>query len=327
MSTIETHNEVIMNTPERMGYACINMQLSQPKNFGPDSKAQKVFTNRTMIRRTFDQKGVDYASSLALQNCIDLHQILKWNHKNGFDFFRISSNLFPWASEYEFEDLKDYESIVEWLDKCGQYALATNQRLTTHPGPFNKLASPHERVVKNTIKDLEIHGWMMDRLGMPRTSWAKINIHVGAAYNDKPMATSNFCKNFDKLNDSVKSRLTVENDDKKSLYTTHELYDTIYKRIGTPLVFDYHHHECHSDGASESEALKLAASTWRDITPVVHYSESRAKEYSDDSIKIQAHSDYIYKPINTYGVKVHCMVEAKHKELAVSKWRGKHQII
>ena len=91
MSTTETHNEVTMNTPERMGYACINMQLSQPKNFGPNPKAQKVFTNRTMIRRTFNQKGVDYASSLALQNCIDLYQILKWNHENGFDFFRISS--------------------------------------------------------------------------------------------------------------------------------------------------------------------------------------------------------------------------------------------
>lgn len=316
-----------MKTPERMGYACINMQLSQPKQFGSDPKAPRVFTNRTMIRRTFDNKGVDYASSLALENCIDLYQILQWNHQNGFNFFRVSSNLFPWASEYEFEDLKDYEQIIYWLDKCGQLARDTDQRLTTHPGPFNKLASPRANVVKNTIKDLEIHGWIMDKLGMPRSHWAKINIHVGAAYNDKPMATDNFCKNFEKLSDAVKTRLTVENDDKSSLYDTQELYDMIYKRIGTPIVFDYHHHECHPGKLHRAEALQLAVSTWRDVVPVVHYSESRAKEQFNESIKPQAHSDYIRKPINTYGMQVHCMVEAKHKELAVSEWRKKFQIL
>ena len=30
-----------------------------------------------------------------------------------------------------------------------------------------------------------------------------------------------------------------ENDDKPSLYSTQELYDGVYKRIGIPIVFDY----------------------------------------------------------------------------------------
>lgn len=313
-----------MNTPERLGYACINMGLSYPKKWGNNPKAEPVTTNRSMIKRTFQARGIDYASELCLKNVKDLHTIIAWNRENGFNFFRVSSNLFPWATEYKFEDLKDYDEICEWLGKAGALALRSDQRLTTHPGPFNKLTSPKEEIIQNTIKDLEIHGWLMDQLGMPLSPWSKINIHVGASYGDKDMACANFCKNFRRLSESVQARLTVENDDKPSLYTTVELYERIYKHIDTPIVFDYHHHKCHSDGMTEQDALSIACSTWDGITPVVHYSESRRREQLDESIKPQAHSDYVYDPILTYGHRVHCMVEAKHKELAVLRWRERY---
>ena len=72
---------------------------------------------------------------------------------------------------------------------------------------------------------------------------------------------------------------------------------------------------------SEKEALEMAISTWpKGITPVVHYSESRSKERLDESIRPQAHSDYVYDYIDTYGNDVDIMIEAKHKELAVLKY-------
>ena len=51
-----------------------------------------------------------------------------------------------------------------------------------------------------------------------------------------------FCKNFERLPESVQSRLTVENDDKASMYSVKDLYEGIHKRIGIPIVFDYHHY-------------------------------------------------------------------------------------
>jgi UV DNA damage endonuclease len=45
----------------------------------------------------------------------------------------------------------------------------------------------------------------------------------------------------------------------------------------------------------------------------------------DESIKPQAHSDYVYDYINTYGNDVDIMIEAKHKELAVDKYKKLHQ--
>jgi UV DNA damage endonuclease len=65
----------------------------------------------------------------------------------------------------------------------------------------------------------------------------------------------------------------------------------------------------------------LAASTWGDIRPVVHYSESRADEHNDASIKPQAHSDSYVNPINLYGLDLDIMLEAKHKEIALFKMR------
>ena len=162
-----------MTNNYNLGYACINTELS--------SRKVKVSTNRTMRRKTFDEKGLDYVSEIVLQNVTDLLTILKWNADNGIHFFRMSSEIFPWASEYELEDLKDFDKIEEALFKAGLFAEEHDIRLTTHPGPFNKLCSPNEQVVQNTIRDLEIHGKMMDLLCQPHSPWAKINIHVGGA--------------------------------------------------------------------------------------------------------------------------------------------------
>jgi UV DNA damage endonuclease len=117
----------------------------------------------------------------------------------------------------------------------------------------------------------------------------------------------------------------VENDDKASMYSVKELYDGIYKRIGIPIVFDYHHHRFCDGGLSEKEALELAISTWpEDIVPVVHYSESRSIEQADEKIRPQAHSDYVYDKIDTYGNTIDIMIEAKRKELAVQRYKELH---
>jgi UV DNA damage endonuclease len=299
---------------QTMGYACINTYLSESK--------PRVTTNRTMIKRTFKEKGLPYSSELALQNCQDLVKIIQWNHDNGFKFFRMSSDLLPWASEYKIRNLPDYNAIKSTLQEAGRLASLYNIRITSHPGPFNVLTSPRPHVVTNCIKDLSIHGEVFDMMGLSHTPYNKINIHIGGAYGDKPSAMKRFCENFHRLPDSVKSRLTVENDDKANMYSVVDLYENVYKVIGVPIVFDYHHHQFQTGGLSEQDALELAMSTWpTDIVPVVHYSESRSREYEDPKIRPQAHSDYIIDYIETYGNTIDIMVEAKAKELAVIRYK------
>ena len=219
------------------GYACINMSLSGLP------KSKRVTTNRSMIKRTFKQKGITYASELGLLNSHDLYRILEWNLANGFMFYRLSSNIFPWSSEYRLEDLPDYQEIRAILKKCGDFKL---------------------------------------------------------------------------LDPNTQKRVTVENDDKASMWSTRHLFDYIHSQIGIPIVFDYHHYKFCTGGQTEQEALELAMSTWpRDVIPVVHYSQSRAEEHNDPKIRPQAHSDSYWSAPNLYGHTLHVMCECKHKELGV----------
>ena len=291
-----------------LGYACINTILS----------ANNIMTNRTMRRKTFEAKGLDYVSDLALLNVKDLKTIVQWNNEMGIKLFRLSSQIFPWQDEYEFSSLKDYKEIVELMLEIGDIATKAGQRLTMHPGPYNCLASPNQKVVDKTVRELDCHSEQMNMLGFKPSPYNKINIHVGGAYGDKNATLARFNANFNLLRDDTKKRLVIENDDSPNEYSVKDLFDGIYQSIGIPITFDYFHHKFNTSGLTEEQALKMASITWPDgITQCCHYSESRRKEFLDESIRPQAHSDIIYEKIQTYGLEPDIVVEAKLKEQAI----------
>lgn len=311
----------------RLGYACINMTLG-----GPDVKPKRnrVTTNRSLILATARDRGLPYIASLAYQNVLDLEQIVHWNHQQGITLYRLSSDIFPFMSHPEFnytiQDLDDLLpdgfSIVDVMQRIGAFVLANGHRLSTHPGPYNVLASPKPEVVDKAILDLNAHAHIFDTLGLPADNNTKINIHVGGAYGDKVSAMQRFTANFGRLGSTTQARLTVENDDRASMYSVQDLYDGIYSVIGIPIVFDYHHHQFCTGGLSEQQALELAMSTWpADIIPTVHYSESR-EVHDNSGDPTPAHSYLIHALPDTYGHHIDIMVEAKGKELAILPFMG-----
>lgn len=295
----------------QLGYACINMELRE----------KGIFNSRTMRKKTFLEKGLPYASSLILQNVKDMLPIFNWNYKNNIKVFRISSELTPWASEYMLEDLPDYEEIKRYLKMAGDYAKVTGLRLSFHPGQFNCLASEKEHVVENCIKDLEIHAKLFDLMDMPRNHNAKINIHLGSTCgNNLMLAADNFNRNFDRLSEGVKTRLTVENDDKASMFSSKFLYENVFKISGTPIVFDSHHFSLGPQDSNYDEAFHMAYESWGNIVPTCHHSNGK-KEFEDPSTRsAAAHSNYYYKPFNNCGKRVDVMLEAKMKEKALKKY-------
>ena len=126
----------------KLGYACINMTLQA---------AGGITTNRGMRQKTFNERGLPYVSELALQNVKDLETIVKWNEEMGIKLFRMSSELFPWMTYYDFEDLPDYDKIKNTLKGIGTLAEKYGQRLTFHPSHFNALGSPNPKVLESTI--------------------------------------------------------------------------------------------------------------------------------------------------------------------------------
>ena len=196
-----------------------------------------------------------------------------------------------------------------------------------HPGPFNCLASPNEDVVLKTIAELDAHSVQMDLMGLPQSPQAKINIHIGGAYGEHDKALDRFCRNFERLLPSTRARLTVENDDRASLFSTKMLYDGLSSRIGIPIVFDSHHHELGPQDVSYKEAFYMARETWqkRGVNNNVTIQTLRKSMRTDSSVRANAHSDWYYTPFENFGEEVDVVLECKRKERALLKYREDFQ--
>lgn len=297
-----------MNKEENydLGYACINMTLSE----------QGISTNSRMIKKTFLEQGVALVNEKAKSNLSSLLKILKWNVQNGIRVYRMSSDLIPWMSEYNFDSLDS--EVFALCSKVGDYATSNNIRLSFHPGQFDVLCSKNETVVKNTVIDLNQHARILDLMNLEQSRKYPINIHIGAAYDSKIDCLNAFCKNFEQLSDSAKARLVIENDDKESMYSVNDLL-FVYEKIGTSITFDFHHHRVANSNIDEQTAYNEAIKTWGNNKPLFHYSSSKQLEI-ELSLK-RAHADYIYEKVPDYVSGVDIEIEAKMKEMALLRYR------
>jgi UV DNA damage endonuclease len=301
----------------RFGYCCINLSLNE----------QGVSTNRGMVKKTFLERGLSYVSELSLNNVRDLKKIIEWNSQNGIFMYRMSSDVFPWCSEYEFDDLPDIAEIKSILAEAGDLAKSANQRLTFHPSPYCVLASDRPDVVEKAKKELRQHAEIMDMMGLDQSYFYPINIHVNTSKPSKEEAAERFCREYELLPENVKKRLVVEVDDKKSQFTSVDLYDLVHSKVGIPITFDYLHNICNPPlNKSEAESLSLCLSTWGDTPPIVHYSDSR-KIHEDSSAKEVAHSDWIWETVETHGMDFDIEFEVKMKDLALMKYLEKNNLI
>lgn len=299
-----------------IGYCCINETL----------KKQGITVNRGMQKAKFEKEGLKLCGELAYQNLKDMLKILEWNVKHNILLYRMSSDMFPWMSAYELNELPNFDEIRRVLLQIANYAKYNNIRLTFHPGPFNILASDNEETVKKTIKELNQHSEIMDMLYLYKYPYNCINIHIGTTKGGKFESMDRFISNYHLLNNNTQSRLTVENDDSTNGYSVEDLL-YLHIKIGIPIVFDQHHYEVGAKGTqSMKDALKFALETWKGERPLTHISSSK-KEYEDNSVRSSAHADYIYNPIfNPNNLIFDTDIEAKMKELAVLKYKKDFEI-
>ncbi|MEK9767298.1 MAG: UV DNA damage repair endonuclease UvsE [Betaproteobacteria bacterium] len=291
------------------GYCCINTTLAK----------HGIRSNRSMIKRTFEQRGIYYASELALQNVVDLRSIIKWNIDNNIRLFRMGSELFPWNSEYNLKDLPDFHKISKHMHDIGQLIKISGIRVSFHPDHFVKLASKKQHVIDNGLHDLNHHAEIFDLMGLDQSHQYPINIHIGSAGGNKALSIKTFLNSFDRLTESAKRRLVVENDDKAGLYNVGELCESI--GLDIPITFDYFHHSLNDGGISEEDAFHMCVDTWpTNITPLFHFSSSK-RDNENSNAKVTAHADYIYDKINTYNTQIDIDLEAKAKELALFQYR------
>jgi UV DNA damage endonuclease len=279
-----------------------------------DQPIKFVTTTATAICQMKRPDALVKLSRMCMENADALLAALQFCADNGIGCFRVNSQILPIKTHptcgYEVDDLPDGDDIIRRFKECGTFVKKHKLRTCFHPDQFVVMNSPRPDVVEKSVQELEYQGegaeWVGDDV---------INIHGGGAYGDKPKALADFARSLDRLSSRVRSRLTVENDDKT--YTPADLLP-VCKATGIPLVYDVHHHRCNPDGLSVEQATMKALATW-DREPMFHIS-SPIEGWGGP--KPECHDDFI--DVNDFPEcwqrkKITVEVEAKAKELAVEK--------
>lgn len=198
-----------------IGYACLTIGV-------PDANL-KSCTAKSLT----EEKLLEIIS----YNLKSLNNIIDYNIKNDIKLFRISSDLIPFGSSH-LNQLSWWKLFSQEFAEIGRKIMNNNIRVSMHPGQYTVLNSPNDDVVKRAIEDLNYHVKVLDNLGVGENH--KIILHIGGVYNDKEQAINRFVNNYKQLDNRVKQRLVIENDDKS--YNINDVLK-IGKELNIPVIF------------------------------------------------------------------------------------------
>ena len=259
---------------------------------------------------------------LTENNLFYLEKMLEYCAKNRIYLVRISSDVIPFASHLE-KQFNCQAIFQSRLDTLGDFIRKIGVRVSMHPGQYTVLNSLNPSVVEQSIQEITWHAHFLNALKVDSSS--KIVLHIGGIYNDKLQAMERFTKHFQYLEDSVKARIVLENDEKN--YTIEDVL-TLSSQVQVPVVFDVLHHQINPPKEQNFSCLYWickARKTWdftTDGRQKIHYSQQKFGG------KIGAHSDTIevdlfkvfYETIKYLDLDI--MLEVKDKNLSVFKCRN-----
>jgi UV DNA damage endonuclease len=267
------------------------------------------------------ERGQKYVEAIGLANARDVIKMLRWNHKYGIKFLRLSSEMFPFASHEEY-GYKLAPFASETLAEVGKVVAELGHRVTTHPGQFTQLGSPRKSVIDNALRDLSFHDEMLSLLRLPEQANrdAVMILHLGGVFGDKAATLDRFRENYKALPQSVKNRLVLENDDVS--WSVHELLP-VCEELNIPMVLDYHHHNIIFDKEQIREGTKdicdlypRIKATWdkKGIKQKMHYSEPTPAAITGSQRR--KHNPRV-ATLPPCADDMDLMIEAKDKEQAV----------
>lgn len=255
-------------------------------------------------------------SELCLDNARSLVAAVEEVYRLGFGSFRVSSPLLPLYTHpevgYRLGELPDAREIMATLRSVKALKEKHQLRLSFHPDQFTLLSSPRPEVTAASLKELDYQVMLAELIDAE-----VINIHGGGVYGDKQSALSRLVKEISALPEPIRSRLTLENDDRS--YTVEDLLP-VCEQLDIPLVYDVHHHRCNPDGLTVAAATEACMRSWRRLgrEPYFHLSSPKHGWNS----KPGPHADFIDIadfPAEWHGLDATIDVEAKAKELALLK--------
>ena len=270
---------------------------------------------RTMTFKSFSSKeraeSLEKLSGIIINNFQTSEKIVKHCAANKIRGYRLSSDLTPVIKHPDvmlaLEDLPNYNEIDRSIKDLSLAIKETGIRVSAHPSEYITLTSDDDVKVQHSLIDLELHAEIFDRLELSKSYYNPLNIHIRKEGDAKDLSGT-FIKNFERLSESVKSRLVLENNDTGNTWTVKNLKKYIYNDYGIPVTFDNLHHEMLNHDVSHKDAFFEAYSTWN-CTPIFHYSEGKNGT--------RAHKDMAENLPVHYNEDVLFDVELKSKDYAI----------
>lgn len=284
-----------------IGYACIAVGVA---NTG---------MKHCLIKNASQTKLCDLITS----NLESLDTIINYNIKQGIKLFRISSDLIPFGS-HPANTIRWWELYEQKLESIGEKIKNSKMRVSMHPGQYTVLNSPNNEVVDRAIKDLEYHSKVLDCLNTGSDN--KIILHIGGVYGDKAPSIERFISNYQRLSDSVKNRLVIENDDK-----SYHISDVlgISQLLEIPVIFDNLHHEVNPPNLDEPINYWIAQCnlTWKkkDGNQKIHYSQQNHEKKPGSHSESINSSEFMDFYGNLLKQDIDIMLEVKDKNLSAIK--------
>lgn len=300
----------------RIGYACINTMLREID----------VFTSRSMILKTAEEKGIEYVKELAEKNVDDLMKIIIYNEAHGIRFFRISSNVFPHIGNPKL-DFGDYDLgfLKNKLKTIGKYAKRNGHRLTMHPGQFVQLGSPRESVVQQSIIDLVNHAKLLHYMDYSPNDNSVLIVHGGGTFGDKEETLERWRRNFLSMPKNVREYISLENDE-----NSYGIMDLLpfCEQLSIPFCLDIFHNQVSEQPVELSlELIARIFNTWkvRNMIPKIHISEQQpGLRRGAHSKTIDELPEYVLQWSSLLKTDLDIMLEVKDKEVSVFKMYYKY---
>ena len=298
MTNVPSEKEHGLISTPKLGLVCITQS---------DAIRFRTVT-RTRLLSFLPEERAGILRSIYSDNIARLTKAVDFCSERGIRLYRISSALFPSA------DTPDGAPVLAEFDAAlgaiGAAAKERGLRIIAHPEQFVVLSSDNPLVIENSVRNLEYHAGVLDRLGLPRSPWAAMIIHGG-----KSGRSERLIETLSTLPEAVKSRLVLENDE--DAYSASDIL-AVCHAAKVPMVFDAHHHVCREkldsyEHPSVAEMFLVARATWQNPQEqIVHISNGR--EHFNDT----RHSEYITQMPSVYALAPYIEVEAKAKEEAIA---------
>jgi UV DNA damage endonuclease len=256
---------------------------------------------------SIEKHGLDKIIDVYGSNISTAEQIIRYCSNNGISYYRMGT-LFPFSGHEAIGNFDYIKHFDDQLYELGQLIKVKDIRISFHASEFCVLNSKNPKVVKNSIVELENTVKIIEKLELPEHN--KIIVHTGSAEGGIPDSLKRFSDVFSKLDESIKKRVTLENDDR--IFSFAKVYE-IYKMVGIPLTIDiFHHRVLNPEKLDEIDSLKRAIETWNGLVPEVHYScQSLVKDKKgahSQSIDVESLLDLFDK---TKGMTYDVMMEVK----------------